>query len=705
MAIINENTLFDKLKEYIDKKIGLIETNLKDIFDEYGLKEILPYLNEIKTVADNIEIIQPIGEHITDIIECADNIDYIIAAPDYVDQMIELTDRSQELYEATLAAKLNAFKWSQEEFDTPVDDGEHQGYSSLHWATISKMYAEGLEFMGMWNPNDGSYPDDPAHGRYWIVSETGWFDGVHWLVGDKLIYLSTPDLKGWYRVPNIISWNSVFDKPSMFTPKPHYHSEYQQIANMTDYTEGPHFQGLGVKLNAEGVIDNSMIKLPIIYLVGSWTPITGNEYPDTDEYTPGAVWIITGLQWYGYIFTDGDLIGKKTENGDYLILTEQGWHLRPDDLYPELYYKRDGSYPMTGDANFGRWRGINVGDPIDPEDAVNLRSLDSRTGNFYAKDQFVDFSYGQENMYAPVRLNRYGLIDASMLTLNNLVYQGGWNPSGSMGEYPNTNTLPGYFWDVFGVDDDDGYTFSTGDLAGKTVFDGYYMVWGQVSWSIIKVDMTPNLYYKLDGSTPLSAPFNAGNQRLSLVENGVADTDAVTVLQMNNELSTKAPLTHIHGPGDIQPQGVGSLFDADMLDGHHAIDFAEHDHTHAPGEIQPQGADSGLDADTVDGVHASGFLRRDIDETTSGTLSIVDGEGALKLEAWGGEFSRDSNYIRPTSNGNKNLYLGGDGTGLFDWQHVKIYSTNPVEVNNNQIWDKGMMNMTFDGSILNITLN
>jgi len=705
MAIINENTLFDKLKEYIDKKIGLIETNLKDLFEEYGLKEILPYLNEIKTVADNIEIIQPIGNHIADIIECSENIDHIIAAPDYVDQMMELTDRSQELYEATLAAKLNAFKWSQEEFDTPVDDGEHQGYSSLHWATISKMYSEGLEFMGTWNPNDGSYPDDPAHGRYWIVSETGWFDDIHWLVGDKLIYLSTPDLKGWHRVPNIISWNSVFDKPSMFTPKPHYHSEYQQIANMTDHTEGPDFQGLGVKLNTEGVIDNSMIKLPVIYLVGAWTPVTGDEYPDTDGYMPGATWIITGLQWYGYTFVDGDLAGERAENGDFLILTEQGWHLRPDNLYPELYYKRDGSYPMTGDVHFAGHRGIRCGDPIDPEDVVNLRSMDSRTGNFYTKDQFVDFSYGQTNMFAPVKLNRYGLIDASMLTINNLVYQGGWNPSASTGEYPDTNTLPGYFWDVFGVDDDYGYTFSTGDLAGKTVFNGYYMVWGQVSWSIIKVDMSPNLYYKLDGSTPLEAPLNAGQQRLSYVDDALDLTDVPNKGQVDEWLANKSNLNHTHLPADISPQGVGSLLDADMLDGHHAIDFAEHDHTHAPGDIQPQGVDSGLDADLLDGIHASGFLRKNISEVTEGTLGIKDSQGTMTLNAWGIEMGRTANYIRPDVSDTKDLYFGGGGVGLYDWQHIRMFSKNPVTVNNNEVWDKGMMNMSFDGSVLNITLN
>jgi len=69
MALINQNKLFDSLKLYIDKKIDDLPLELQELFEDYKLKDVAIYLDEIKLVGDNIASVIANADNISDIIK------------------------------------------------------------------------------------------------------------------------------------------------------------------------------------------------------------------------------------------------------------------------------------------------------------------------------------------------------------------------------------------------------------------------------------------------------------------------------------------------------------------------------------------------------------------------------------------------------------------------------------------------------------
>jgi len=617
MAIVNMNQLFDKLKEYIDTKKEGIEVELRELFEEYGLKEIRPYLNEIKTVADNIAQLIPIGNNLVPLVAIGNNMDAVLAIPQQLADMSDLVTEGEGHYNDTVDEAEFAHRWSQQAFQVPVehpnDVGNPLGFSAYHWSEIAKAEASALTFMGSWKPSSGAYPTPNAHGDYWYVTESGWFDNIYWKSGDRLAWYDDTITNGWLHLENTISWQSIVDRPLMYTPRPHFHSEYFQVDNMTDYTEGPAFAGLGVKLNLEGLVDNSMIKLPVVYLVGKHTPIHGSielEYPDTDGKTHGATWYVGGIT-DRFTFQTGDLTGESVKVGDYMVWAENGWIKVISKLYPEEFYRRDGSYPMLGDITANNFKLVGLADATELTDGVNVRYLDGRLADYLDETNFISESTGSADQFKPILLNEHGYVDGSMFSFNALNPQGGWNPEGPDGEYP-PSPASGDYWYVYGVGDD-GHTYTTGDLTGRYVSNNDYMLYTQSGWYLkAAVNLDPNDFYRIDGSTPLSHPLNAGGNTLSHMANALIDTDAVSLGQMNAELAKYALENGDIAPIQIKPQGPGSALDADTVDGKHAIDFAEVAHTHSVDQITGQGhtADgSGFDSDLLDGLHADAFFK------------------------------------------------------------------------------------------------
>ena len=609
MAIINYNQLFDKLQEYIDYKIGVLEDSLRDLFEEYNLKDIYPYLNEIKTVADNLESIQIIGQNMTDIVVCSENIDAIIKAPDEAERIEKYALETEQWYQDTFRSKEDAQRWSSANHGEEIDDGVHTGYSAYHWSVEAQNAVLGIRWRGVWNPNDGAYPNPPdlEHGDFWTVEADGSFDGKNWYLGDRVIWQDDASNTGWVRVPQLISWGAIQNKPSVFPPEDHEHNAlYFERGEFIQQSGGSVDSGKPIVLNSEGMVDNSMLKLPVIYLVGSFTPTASQEYPDVIDVRVGATWYISGLQHTGYTFQTGDLAGVNVKNGDYLIYGETEWIAHRQSVLAELYYMRDGSQPMTGHVTVNGWRVTGVADAVDDMDAVNMRQAMTIVGNTFAKSDFIQFSSGIADAGKPILLNAHGLIDPSMVAFNSLKAIGDWNPSGGS-EYPDTSSAePGWYWLVYGVPDS-GYTFTGGDLQGREAFNGDYMLYTQSGFVIVHSNIDPDMYYRLDGTNPLAGNMQAAGFLIRGLGEGTDDADATTVRQVQDWLKLKAPATHTHNASDISPQGPGSGLDADMLDGKHASEFAEASHQHAVGDIIPQGDGSGLDADKLDGRHADEF--------------------------------------------------------------------------------------------------
>jgi hypothetical protein len=117
-----------------------------------------------------------------------------------------------------------------------------------------------------------------------------------------------------------------------------------------------------------------------------------------------------------------------------------------------------------------------------------------------------------------------------MLDVSVFYYVGEFTPAGGA-EYPDpASETHGAFWVVQGLTGD--YTFVGGDLAGRTISNGDFMVWSAAGWSIMAGEMNPTLYYKLDGTQALTEPFAGGGQLISNIADGVAANDAATVGQL-----------------------------------------------------------------------------------------------------------------------------------------------------------------------------
>jgi len=167
-------------------------------------------------------------------------------------------------------------------------------------------------------------------------------------------------------------------------------------------------------------------------------------------------------------------------------------------------------------------------------DKNNPHSVTAAQIGTYESSDFISVSTGPGDGGKPIILDPNGKIDSSMLDISVFYYAGKFTPT-SGSEYPDTsNESPGAFWVVENVDETNGYTFTSGDLSGKTVNNGDFMVWGENGWSIMNSSLDPSLYYKLDGSKAITAPFAGGGQQLKNIAPGTENGDAVEFSQISS---------------------------------------------------------------------------------------------------------------------------------------------------------------------------
>jgi hypothetical protein len=176
----------------------------------------------------------------------------------------------------------------------------------------------------------------------------------------------------------------------------------------------------------------------------------------------------------------------------------------------------------------------------------------------YEKQEFVSVSEGTDDGGKPVKLNSQGQIDPSMIDASTFYYVGPFNPENcsdpSTGcEYPDTTgESHGAFWAIQGMSA--SYTFQEGELAGKTIDNGDFMVWGTAGWSIMVGEMNPLLYVKTDKSVPFDdngQPLNVYGQ-VKYVDAGVENTDAVNMSQ----ISSLASLSYVDSQNAAQDTAI-----------------------------------------------------------------------------------------------------------------------------------------------------
>jgi hypothetical protein len=571
--MVNMNELFDKLQEYIDQKITGIESGLEEMFIEYGLKEIQPYYDEIQIGSNNIDAVARVAIDIQSVNTVATNIDEILLAPDHIDEMKAIRTDVQVLHDSTVEYNENAYDWSTAPQGQEVNDGTHTGYSSFHWSKVAENVVAGFIFMGLWSPLDGAFPVASEHGEYWLVNESGYFENVFYAVNDKLIW-STNDVPTgeFIHYQNVTEWVSIINEPEFYKPEQHEHdTQYFDQVHFRDISTGITDGGKPVKLAGDGLIHNSMIKLPVLFLVGSFTPSTILEYPDVSNYESGASWMVSDLVGY-YMFTSGDLIDIIVTNGDFLIWSEEGWLFKDYKLTPEEYLRRDGSAPMYGPLGMGGHKIIDVGPGDAPGEVVTYEQITALDEDYFKKTDFVFESTGSNQQYAPVALNAYGLLDVSMMGLNNLIFIGDWSPT-DLTPYPAATPEDniGNYWMIAGLPPE-GYTFLEGDLLDVTVLNSDYIIMSQSGWVQRSGSLDdPNAFYPRDGTLPMEAPVNCGDNLVSYMADGVLSTDGATVGQMNSGLNGRAEAIHRHVAADIDTVGL----DADSVDGLHADDIRQ----------------------------------------------------------------------------------------------------------------------------------
>lgn len=124
----------------------------------------------------------------------------------------------------------------------------------------------------------------------------------------------------------------------------------------------------------------------------------------------------------------------------------------------------------------------NVNGKLDSS-LLDTETLQSEIDNTYSKDEFIDDFTGLANQ--PIITNLSGLIPPDLVDVLTFRFIDQFTPTGGA-EYPDTTGQTagtGATWIVEGVGA--GYTFIAGDLAGETVYNDAWMVFGADNWILM----------------------------------------------------------------------------------------------------------------------------------------------------------------------------------------------------------------------------
>lgn len=113
-----------------------------------------------------------------------------------------------------------------------------------------------------------------------------------------------------------------------------------------------------------------------------------------------------------------------------------------------------------------------------------LDALNAKFSDYYLKSEFISEFTGSPNQ--PIITNLNGLIPPDLVDILTFRFIDSFTPSGG-DEYPDTTGQTagtGGTWIVEGLTAG-GYTFAGGDLAGLTVYNDAWMVYGELEWILM----------------------------------------------------------------------------------------------------------------------------------------------------------------------------------------------------------------------------
>ena len=320
------------------------------------------------------------------------------------------------------------------------------------------------------------------------------------------------------------------------------------------------------------------------------------------EYVPVAGGTMTDDLNLEHDGTDMPSIVSKRENGTMISRVTAdgannslGIELSQDgtNIDAAFEFRNDGSMTIDGDkvwteGNMGGGSGLDADkvDGLEPADfpvsTDTQTALDGKAdtvhyhdSDYYRQTAFIDESTGSADAGKPIVLDTNGKVHYSMLD-SGAYPVGSFTPTAG-DEYPDsTGHRAGAYWMVTGVDESAGYTFTGGDLAGETVYNDNALQFGDGVFVIVRIGMDATEYYKLDGSQPLTAPFNAGGQKITQIADGTDDTDGASMGQLNTKASQADLDSHVsdtanpHGVTAAQVQALpltGGLLTGDLTVG------------------------------------------------------------------------------------------------------------------------------------------
>ncbi len=432
-----------------------------------------------------------------------------------------------------------------------------------------------LIYVGSFTPEAGSeYPDMTGHdtGSYWSITGLGAGVGYTFVdVGGDLVGETIYD--GDYMIYGAAGWSIIIGRVDPTA----YYSLDGTFAITAPFAAGGHqLKNLG-----DGVDDSDALTVGQSEAL-NYLPVSGKA-ADSD--------LLDGVEAAGFLLVDGVAANS-------LLLEGQS----ASDFLP-VDGKAADSELLDGIDSTGFALAGHIHDD-----------------RYYRKDEHIDVSTGTADAAKPIILNGDGKIDSSMVEVISLNYIGTFTPTSGT-EYPDTSGVEiGSYWSVSGLGDGVSYTFLAGDLAGQSVKDGDFMVWGADGWGIITGRIDPTIYYQLDGSVAITGNFAGGGFIFTNAGDALVDTDLIPLGQANiRYLATGAKAA-----------------DSSLLDGLESSAFLL---------ATAKAADSEL----LDGVEGSGYL-------------LVDGVAVNSL-LLGGQAA--SEFLPVDGTAADSLLLGGQAASAF----------------------------------------
>ncbi len=281
-------------------------------------------------------------------------------------------------------------------------------------------------------------------------------------------------------------------------------------------------EGIGIDISYDNITKNLKISLNA-YL---------NDLNDVSSNNPntGDILIYDGNNW--------------VPSGVIQTIDRGGNEWSPDFLYPKgaiVTYNNIIFQSLFGNINqpppSNSWKSVSL------ENLPDVDAPDPSTGDMLIFDTIsskyvrIKTTYlgESENRFKIPKLNQNGKLDNSMIEATMFHRIDSWDPT--VQEYPDTHGhTPGAFWDIIF---NDGvtleYTYTTGDLIGKTVKAGDFIIWGIGGWTVMPAVMNPMDYYRRDGSQPLTANLEVDNYKIVNLANGTDLTDGVNVQQLQTK--------------------------------------------------------------------------------------------------------------------------------------------------------------------------